>query len=137
MVSKARLDLPDPERPVMTMKRSRGSLREMSLRLCSRAPTMTISLAPMCWWILPPGADGNGSAAPRPRHAGHADPVGQDSSRSMNHRPADRRRREPETALPMVSTSEQINQAAPTNKKNMSWYAYRVVGMKACLLYTS
>src|SRR3954451_24825222 len=43
MVSKARLDLPDPESPVMTTSELRGSLRWRSLRLCSRAPEMTIS----------------------------------------------------------------------------------------------
>src|SRR5215218_9954233 len=42
MVSKARLDLPEPESPVMTISASRGSSRSMSLRLCSRAPEMTI-----------------------------------------------------------------------------------------------
>src|SRR3954447_24677861 len=40
MVSKARLDLPDPERPVKTISESRGRSSEMSLRLCSRAPRM-------------------------------------------------------------------------------------------------
>src|SRR5258708_15562120 len=38
MVSKARLDLPDPERPVITVKLSRGISSEMSLRLWTRAP---------------------------------------------------------------------------------------------------
>src|ERR1700761_1412463 len=42
MVSKARLDLPEPESPVMTIRASRGSSTETSLRLCSRAPEMTI-----------------------------------------------------------------------------------------------
>src|SRR5215210_7291265 len=42
MVSKARLDFPDPDSPVRTIRRSRGSSRPMSLRLCSRAPRMTI-----------------------------------------------------------------------------------------------
>src|SRR5438105_5279282 len=44
MVSKASDDLPLPDSPVMTMSRSRGSARSMFLRLCSRAPRMTISL---------------------------------------------------------------------------------------------
>src|SRR5215212_8139204 len=43
MVSKARLDLPEPDSPVMTTSESRGSLRCRSLRLCSRAPDTTIS----------------------------------------------------------------------------------------------
>src|SRR5262249_7449782 len=38
MVSNARLDLPDPESPVTTMRRSRGTSSEMSRRLCTRAP---------------------------------------------------------------------------------------------------
>src|SRR5215210_5783737 len=43
MVSKARLDLPEPDRPVITISELRGSLRCRSLRLCSRAPDTTIS----------------------------------------------------------------------------------------------
>src|SRR5215212_3843240 len=43
MVSKARLDLPEPDSPVMTTSESRGNLRCRSLRLCSRAPDTTIS----------------------------------------------------------------------------------------------
>src|SRR5919106_840413 len=46
MVSKARLDLPDPDRPVITISELRGSLRWRSLRLCSRAPETTISPVP-------------------------------------------------------------------------------------------
>src|ERR1700753_1346324 len=42
MVSKARLDLPEPDSPVITIRASRGSSTETSLRLCSRAPEMTI-----------------------------------------------------------------------------------------------
>src|SRR5262245_10272014 len=38
MVSNARLDLPEPERPVTTMSLSRGISSEMFLRLCTRAP---------------------------------------------------------------------------------------------------
>src|SRR5215211_9183573 len=43
IVSKARLDLPEPESPVITTRALRGSLRCRSLRLCSRAPETTIS----------------------------------------------------------------------------------------------
>src|SRR6218665_2215993 len=43
MVSKASEDLPEPERPVMTMRLSRGSLMSIPLRLCSRAPRTIIS----------------------------------------------------------------------------------------------
>src|SRR5215831_5282761 len=46
MVSNARLDLPEPERPVMTTSRSRGISTEMFLRLCTRAPcTATLARA--------------------------------------------------------------------------------------------
>src|SRR5207247_723019 len=38
MVSKARLDLPEPDSPVTTMSLSRGISTEMFLRLCTRAP---------------------------------------------------------------------------------------------------
>src|SRR5664279_4260192 len=38
MVSNARLDLPEPDRPVNTIIASRGRSRLTSLRLCSRAP---------------------------------------------------------------------------------------------------
>src|SRR6516162_5093962 len=41
IVSKARLDLPDPDSPVNTIMASRGRSRETSLRLCSRAPRTT------------------------------------------------------------------------------------------------
>src|SRR5829696_5546678 len=43
MVSKARLDLPEPDSPVITTSAFRGNLRCRSLRLCSRAPETTIS----------------------------------------------------------------------------------------------
>src|SRR5947208_15227986 len=46
MVSKASEDLPEPERPVNTTRRSRGISRSMFLRLCSRAPRMAITRAP-------------------------------------------------------------------------------------------
>src|SRR3954454_3159417 len=38
MVSKARLDFPEPESPVTTMSLSRGISTEMFFRLCTRAP---------------------------------------------------------------------------------------------------
>src|SRR5579871_1803096 len=41
IVSNARLDLPEPDRPVNTIMASRGRSRETSLRLCSRAPRTT------------------------------------------------------------------------------------------------
>src|SRR5579884_1064560 len=42
MVSKASELLPLPDKPVMTMSLSRGSVRSTFLRLCSRAPVMTM-----------------------------------------------------------------------------------------------
>src|SRR5262245_35188378 len=42
MVSNASEDLPEPESPVITTSWSRGISRSMFLRLCSRAPRMTI-----------------------------------------------------------------------------------------------
>ena len=42
MVSNARLDLPDPESPVTTTRRSRGISSEMFLRLCTRVPCTAI-----------------------------------------------------------------------------------------------
>src|SRR5579863_4075488 len=41
MVSKARLDLPEPDSPVNTIMASRGRSSETSFRLCSRAPRTT------------------------------------------------------------------------------------------------
>src|SRR5215472_17296509 len=41
MVSKARLDLPDPDSPVNTIRESLGRSSDTSLRLCSRAPRIT------------------------------------------------------------------------------------------------
>src|SRR4029077_10511948 len=38
MVSKARLALPEPDSPVITISLSRGISTEMFLRLCTRAP---------------------------------------------------------------------------------------------------
>src|SRR5262249_27583890 len=42
MVSNARLDLPEPESPVTTTRRSRGISSEMFLRLWTRAPCTAI-----------------------------------------------------------------------------------------------
>src|SRR5262245_6723722 len=52
IVSKARLDLPEPESPVKTMRESRGRSSEMSLRLCSRAPR-TMSFSCTCQSSIP------------------------------------------------------------------------------------
>src|SRR6476619_2232248 len=48
MVSKARLDLPEPDSPVNTIRASRGRSSETSLRLCSRAPRMISWSAMWC-----------------------------------------------------------------------------------------
>src|SRR5438445_5121569 len=42
MVSKARLDLPEPDSPVMTVRLSRGSSSDTFFRLCTRAPCTAI-----------------------------------------------------------------------------------------------
>src|SRR5258705_2651713 len=42
MVSNASEDLPEPDSPVITTSWSRGISRSTDLRLCSRAPRMTI-----------------------------------------------------------------------------------------------
>src|ERR1700722_19040752 len=44
MVSKARLDFPEPERPVTTISRFLGSSIEMFFRLCTRAPCTAMVL---------------------------------------------------------------------------------------------
>src|SRR5690348_16665338 len=66
MVSKARLDLPEPDRPVITTSASRGSSREMSFRLCSRAPETTILLPGA---IKPPFYDGEQMFVSEPHEA--------------------------------------------------------------------
>src|ERR1700732_317323 len=53
MVSKARLDLPEPLTPVMTTSWLRGILTYKFLRLCCRAPlTMMESAAKACEFML-------------------------------------------------------------------------------------
>ena len=42
MVSNAREDLPEPDTPVITMSLSRGMVRSIFFKLCSRAPFITI-----------------------------------------------------------------------------------------------
>src|SRR5690348_10693890 len=57
MVSKASEDLPDPDRPVITTRLSRGMSTSMFFRLCSRAPR-TESVLPAILSLMDP--DGNG-----------------------------------------------------------------------------
>ena len=52
MVSKANDDLPEPDKPVITISESRGSRRSMPLRLCSRAPRTTISRFWLGFWVI-------------------------------------------------------------------------------------
>src|SRR5229473_5919940 len=47
MVSKASEDLPEPERPVMTVREFRGISTLIFLRLCWRAPRITSLVRPM------------------------------------------------------------------------------------------
>src|SRR5271166_1419674 len=59
MVSKAKEDLPDPDRPVMTVRASRGISTSTFLRLCSRAPrtwmfpairdSLVLGMFPIIW----------------------------------------------------------------------------------------
>src|SRR5574341_1957686 len=68
MVSKAREDLPDPETPVITVSVLRGISRLMLLRLCSRAPRMT-----MCVLDVDVAMDSPGSRMPGPTGSGEAE----------------------------------------------------------------
>src|SRR5687767_4716899 len=61
MVSKARLDLPEPERPVITTSRSRGISTSIFFRLCSRAPRTTILVS-----MSGPARGGEGALDIRP-----------------------------------------------------------------------
>src|SRR5487761_1382204 len=65
MVSKASDDLPDPLRPVITTRRSRGISMSIFLRLCSRAPLMI--MRSIC---APSAADEASCRATGPRRAG-------------------------------------------------------------------
>ncbi len=51
-MSKAKEDLPDPDKPVKTMRESLGNSSEISFKLCSRAPrTINLSAtADPCLW---------------------------------------------------------------------------------------
>src|SRR5262249_26275072 len=53
---KARLDLPEPESPVTTMRLSRGISSEMFLRLCTRAPctAIVVRAAALLWVFIAP-----------------------------------------------------------------------------------
>src|SRR4051812_9764446 len=55
MVSKARLDLPEPDSPVTTTRRSRGISSEMSLRLWTRAPWTAIVVRAAAFGAFVPG----------------------------------------------------------------------------------
>src|SRR5215210_3576761 len=64
MVSKASEDLPEPERPVMTVRLSRGITTLMSFRLCWRAPRTVMRSIAIAWnhpralqWRIPSGAE--------------------------------------------------------------------------------
>ena len=45
MVSKAKEDFPDPERPVITTNLFFGTLKEIFFKLCSFAPLITMFLS--------------------------------------------------------------------------------------------
>src|SRR5271155_121377 len=54
IVSKASDDLPEPERPVITVRALRGISTLIFLRLCCRAPRTTSLVRPMVSAALPP-----------------------------------------------------------------------------------
>src|ERR1700744_5252555 len=54
MVSKASEDLPDPDRPVSTVRVSRGLSTSIFLRLCARAPRMEMFFS---IWVSGCGSD--------------------------------------------------------------------------------
>src|SRR5688500_14476758 len=58
MVSKASDDLPDPDKPVITISLWRGSTKSTSFRLCWRAPLMMMYLS----GVASVGTDGSPSA---------------------------------------------------------------------------
>jgi hypothetical protein len=56
MVSKARVDFPEPEMPVITTSLSRGISTSMHFRLCSHAPLMmilSIAMVSLCGRYFP------------------------------------------------------------------------------------
>src|ERR1700756_4884211 len=96
IVSKARLDLPDPDNPVKTIRALRGRSSESSFRLCSRAPRKTRRSATLnsvlqigTWRLQGIGLKGwpdrrLSAMAPTPRRLSHAlDPGYQQQKRSV------------------------------------------------------
>src|SRR5712692_7185863 len=75
MVSKASDDLPEPESPVNTTRRSRGIERLTFFRLCSRAPRMVMWSVGIGSSLQEEGGAGGGDqAAARSLHPALADP---------------------------------------------------------------
>src|SRR2546425_10727188 len=69
MVSKASDDFPEPDSPVITTSWSRGISRSTFLRLCSRAPRMTIrSLAMEAYYTAHLGRRAPSPATPCGSH---------------------------------------------------------------------
>src|ERR671917_610233 len=64
MVSKANEDLPEPDRPVMTVKVPRGMSRSKSLRLWVRAPRMRSGEGLSNMRAPPPAASGRPGGVP-------------------------------------------------------------------------
>src|SRR5436190_13284236 len=110
MVSKARLDLPDPDSPVNTISESLGKSSDTSLRLCSRAPRTTRrSATAVCFpghEVLPRTGDTSsypGALTEHPARRAHADgPSGAGSPGAIPALPAtiERPPRFPETTGP-------------------------------------
>ncbi len=65
MVSNARLDLPEPESPVTTMRLSRGISTEMFLRLCTRAPCTAMVVRALARASVRLAVGGNGLSRSR------------------------------------------------------------------------
>src|SRR5690348_13946789 len=66
MVSKASEDLPDPDRPVITTRLSRGMSTSIFFRLCSRAPR-TESVLPAILSLMDPDGKGCRTRSDGPR----------------------------------------------------------------------
>src|SRR5438270_13872974 len=122
MVSKARLDLPLPLSPVMTMSRSRGRERSKPLRLCSRAPWMSMRSwgMPDLAYPVEAGDQPRGGTSHRPSRTGVAG-----GRRSGHTHPR---------ARPAWLPSEGMS-AAPSRSRSAELDALRAVAALAVLFF--
>src|SRR5438105_4280022 len=91
MVSNASDDLAEPESPVMTTSSSRGISRSMFLRLCSRAPLMTIRSLAMTGYSRSPreprlALAGEAGGGPRERRRQEGRVLGEGPQARRNER---------------------------------------------------